>query len=268
VIPKPLTGNSNWVAALTLLIVALATSGSGCKYAHAPFCVPRCPTIAERPLEPALSQKFVRWCAQWMFFNAGKSFNQTFWSPRRLGDLECINTYVWPPVVKSGSTVLVGVSLIWINKLDPVLSFRQTKINFSVLKEPLGLRIADFEIVGDPGGLGTSRFIRGVVKATSSSKNLSDNEHAIAEYKQGINTADDNVAANCFNAALKTNPNFALAYDAGGCARHRLGDQKGGDEDFEKAIRLNPSFAIAYFHRGMFQPDCRVAIQDLTSVLK
>jgi tetratricopeptide (TPR) repeat protein len=151
------------------------------------------------------------------------------------------------------SKVEVGVSLIWINKTDPSLPFRTSKINFDVCREPLGLRISDFKILGDRDGSATRRFFDGI-KEDANSTVLLDNERAIAEYKQGLDETDDNAAIRHFNTAIAIKPNFVLAYDTRGSTKLRLGDRTGSEEDFNQALRLDPSDALAIYQCALFQP--------------
>jgi len=72
-------------------------------------------------------------------------------------------------------------------------------------------------------------------------------------------------ALTAYTAAIRVDPNNALAICCRGVAYYRLGDDRDAMTDYNRAITIDPKLAIAYYRRGFLQylaQDYQSAIVD------
>lgn len=80
-----------------------------------------------------------------------------------------------------------------------------------------------------------------------------------------LRQAEDQIAIEDYDEAIRLDSKDAVAYFNRGNAYHSLNKKKRAIEDYDKAIRLNPEFAEAYHNRGTTHRDLRqfeCAIED------
>ena len=80
-----------------------------------------------------------------------------------------------------------------------------------------------------------------------------------------LRQAEDQIAIEDYDEAIRLDSKDAVAYFNRGNAYHSLNKKKRAIEDYDKAIRLNPEFAEAYHNRGTTHRDLRQferAIED------
>lgn len=136
----------------------------------------------ELKLYPKLALQFVQWWSQksmdfsvatakqshteasgWMQFSALRRIDNSIWIPcsqaSEPGKHSFLCTSFHAPLVKNAKTITVGVSGLLLTESNFALPLRLITIDFDVVEEPLGLRIADARIVGDPTGQYTASFL-------------------------------------------------------------------------------------------------------------
>jgi tetratricopeptide (TPR) repeat protein len=92
--------------------------------------------------------------------------------------------------------------------------------------------------------------------------------HSKADVLDDLGRIEEAIVAN--SRSVEIRPNAHGYYNLGN-RRLKVGDIKGGIEDFTKAIEVNPSFAVAYVNRGnswSLEGDCKKAINDYNEALR
>ena len=85
-----------------------------------------------------------------------------------------------------------------------------------------------------------------------------------------LRQAEDQIAIEDYDEAIRLDSKDAVAYFNRGNAYHSLNKKKRAIEDYDKAIRLNPEFAEAYHNRGTTHRDLHQferAIEDYNQAI-
>lgn len=162
---------------LVVLVLALVWLGAQSSFENI-----QCRSLSSgMKLTPELALRFVQWWSQksmdfevatavknhkeawgWMQVRAIRSLEASIWYPclpRKVGNYSFLCTGFHAPLVKNPKTITVGLSGVLLSWSNCALPLRLITINFDVIEEPLGLRIADARIAGDPTGQYTANFL-------------------------------------------------------------------------------------------------------------
>lgn len=85
-----------------------------------------------------------------------------------------------------------------------------------------------------------------------------DIRRSISYYNRGtalMTKGDYDGAIQCFDKAIKVEPEFSEAYCHRGLSYYEKGNQDRALADFDKAIELNPEFVEAYYNRAVVYYD-------------
>jgi len=70
-------------------------------------------------------------------------------------------------------------------------------------------------------------------------------------YNKGVEASDPDSQFNCYNQAIKFQPNYADAYNNRGVAYNNKGLYDAAIADYTQALRIDPNYAAAYYNRGI-----------------
>jgi tetratricopeptide (TPR) repeat protein len=92
-------------------------------------------------------------------------------------------------------------------------------------------------------------------------------ERAQRDYQSGNTLA----AISDYSAAIRLDPDLAIAYNNRAIAKIQIRDYRGALLDYSQVIRIEPDKAIAYNNRAVLRQqlgDCRGAVSDLVLAAK